>query len=30
MTDWHLVTDTFPPLSEAKWQEAFDEYKEVL
>lgn len=27
MTDWHLVTDTFPPLSEAKWQEAFDEYK---
>lgn len=27
MTDWHLVTDTFPPLSEAKWQQAFDEYK---
>lgn len=27
MTDWHLVTDTFPPLSEAKWQEAFDQYK---
>lgn len=27
MTDWHLVTDTFPPLSEAKWQEAFEEYK---
>ena len=27
MTDWHLVTDTFPPLTEAKWQEAFDEYK---
>lgn len=27
MTDWHLVTDTFPPLSEEKWQEAFDEYK---
>jgi cytochrome c oxidase assembly protein subunit 15 len=28
MTDWHLVTDTFPPLSEAKWQEAFDQYKQ--
>ena len=28
MTDWHLVTDTFPPLSETKWQEAFDEYKQ--
>lgn len=27
MTDWHLVTDTFPPLSEEKWQTAFDEYK---
>lgn len=27
MTDWHLVTDTFPPLSEAKWEEAFQEYK---
>lgn len=27
MTDWHLVTDTFPPLSEEKWQHAFDEYK---
>lgn len=27
MTDWHLVTDTFPPLSEAKWQETFEEYK---
>jgi cytochrome c oxidase assembly protein subunit 15 len=27
MTDWHLVTDTFPPLTEAKWQEAFEEYK---
>ncbi len=27
MTDWHLVTDTFPPMSEAKWQAAFDEYK---
>ncbi|MBG6061489.1 cytochrome c oxidase assembly protein subunit 15 [Flavobacterium sp. CG_9.1] len=27
MTDWHLVTDTFPPLSEAKWSQAFEEYK---
>ena len=27
MTDWHLVTDTFPPMSEDKWQAAFDEYK---
>jgi len=27
MTDWHLVTDTLPPLSEAKWQQAFEEYK---
>jgi cytochrome c oxidase assembly protein subunit 15 len=28
MTDWHLVTDTFPPLTEAKWQEAFERYKQ--
>ena len=28
MTDWHLVTDTFPPLTEAKWQETFEEYKQ--
>jgi cytochrome c oxidase assembly protein subunit 15 len=27
MTDWHLVADTFPPLSEEGWQEAFDDYK---
>lgn len=27
MTDWHLVTDTLPPLSEEKWQYAFEEYK---
>ena len=27
MTDWHLVTDTFPPLTTEKWQHAFDEYK---
>ena len=27
MTDWHLVTDTFPPLSDEKWQDAFDQYK---
>jgi cytochrome c oxidase assembly protein subunit 15 len=28
MTDWHLITDTLPPLTEAKWQEAFDQYKQ--
>ena len=28
MTDWHLVTDTFPPLTDAKWQEAFEQYKQ--
>jgi len=28
MTDWHLVTDTFPPLTQAKWQQAFDAYKQ--
>lgn len=27
MTDWHLVTDTFPPLSHEKWVAAFEEYK---
>jgi heme a synthase len=27
MTDWHLITDTFPPTSEEKWVEAFEEYK---
>ena len=27
MTDWHLVTDTFPPLTEEKWSQAFAEYK---
>ncbi len=27
MTDWHLVTDTFPPLSQEKWTSAFEEYK---
>lgn len=27
MTDWHLVTDTFPPMSEEKWHEAFEQYK---
>jgi len=26
MTDWHLVTDTFPPLSDAAWQQAFEAY----
>lgn len=28
MTDWHLVTDTFPPLTEAKWQETYERYKQ--
>lgn len=28
MTDWHLITDTLPPLSETKWQEAFEQYKQ--
>jgi cytochrome c oxidase assembly protein subunit 15 len=28
MTDWHLITDTLPPLSEVKWQEAFEQYKQ--
>ncbi len=28
MTDWHLVTDTLPPLSEAAWQQAFEAYKQ--
>lgn len=28
MTDWHLITDTFPPLTEEKWQKAFDAYKQ--
>jgi heme a synthase len=27
MTDWHLVTDTFPPTSEEAWSNAFEEYK---
>lgn len=27
MTDWHLVTDTFPPLTDQKWNQAFEEYK---
>ncbi|OCB78719.1 COX15/CtaA family protein [Flavobacterium crassostreae] len=27
MTDWHLVTDTFLPLTDAKWEEAFEQYK---
>lgn len=27
MTDWHLVTDTFPPTTEEAWNEAFEEYK---
>ncbi len=27
MTDWHLVTDTFPPMNETAWQHAFEEYQ---
>lgn len=27
MTDWHLINDTFPPLTEEKWVAAFEEYK---
>ena len=27
MTDWHLVTDTFPPMNETAWNQAFEEYK---
>ena len=27
MTDWHLINHTFPPVSEEKWGEAFEEYK---
>jgi heme a synthase len=27
MTDWYLITDTFPPLTEEKWNAAFEEYK---
>lgn len=27
MTDWHLVTDTFPPLTQQKWEEAYTEYQ---
>lgn len=27
MTDWHLITDTFPPTSDEKWNEAFEAYK---
>lgn len=28
MTDWHLITDTFPPLTEQKWEHAFEQYKQ--
>lgn len=27
MTDWHLINDTFPPMTEEKWVENFEEYK---
>lgn len=28
MTDWHLLTDTLPPLTETAWQQAFNAYKQ--
>ena len=28
MTQWHLVNDTLPPLTETKWQETFEAYKQ--
>ena len=27
MTDWHLLTDMIPPLTNEKWQKAFEEYQ---
>lgn len=27
MTDWHLITDTFPPMTDEAWEAAFEEYK---
>lgn len=27
MTDWHLINDTFPPMSQEKWEKAFEEYQ---
>ena len=27
MTDWHLVTEVVPPLTQADWEAAFEEYK---
>lgn len=29
ITKWEIVTGTFPPLSEAKWEEEFNKYKET-
>ncbi|OYU85113.1 MAG: heme A synthase [Flavobacterium sp. BFFFF2] len=28
MTDWHLVTDTFPPTTDEAWNQAFEAYKQ--
>lgn len=28
MTDWHLVTEVIPPLSQTEWETAFEEYKQ--
>ncbi|MFN4764319.1 COX15/CtaA family protein [Gillisia sp. Q332] len=27
MTDWHLVTEVIPPITDTQWEEAFEEYK---
>ena len=29
ITKWEIVTGTFPPLTESKWQEEFDAYKKT-
>lgn len=29
ITEWQLVTGVIPPLSEAHWQEAFEEYRKI-
>lgn len=28
MTDWHIITEVIPPLTEEKWEAAFEEYKQ--
>jgi len=29
ITKWEIITGTLPPMTDASWQEAFDEYKET-